>query len=398
VDETTVLLGSINPCVDRPPTAVIRSARREKGAQDRGYFFHERKGKGTGRLGKQNCPYDCGSGQRCWRHQRFPGTACRAEDDESLENKAIADAPKLIEQDRVLAIVGPTGSGAALKIKPICEAAKVPMVSCAASEAIVTPPENSRFTFMTSQMDTHAAVRIMEQIKVMGILKIGLLSDTMPFGQQGRKQLKTCAQNIRIDIVGDETYGPNDTNMTPALEKLKANGAGAIINWSFLPVQTIVAKNMKTLGMNLPLFHGTGFGQEHLKALGDAGEGIIFPQGRLLAVDLLPDDHYQKKVLLDYKKAYETKYKSPVSTFGGQAYDALWLVLNAIKAKRVTPDMPVELARQQIRDGLEDTKDWVGIAGTFNMSPTDHVGLDKYDAIEMIVVKKGGALAPFSGN
>lgn len=318
------------------------------------------------------------------------------QDDESLGTKALGDAQKLIEQDQVLAIVGPSMIGSGLRIKPVCETAKVPMVSCAASEAIVTPPDSSRFMFMTSQTDAHAAVRILEQIKIMGILKIGLLTDTLPFGQEGRKHLQTCAKNIRIDVVGDETYGPNVTNMTPALEKLKANGALAIVNWSSVPVQTIVAKNMKALGMNIPLFHSTGFGREHLKALGEAGEGIMFPQGRLLAVDMLPDDHYHKKVLSDYKKAYETKYNSEVSTFGGQAYDALWLVLNAIKVKRITPDTPVALARQQIRDGLEETKDWVGIAGTFNMNEMDHVGLDKYDAIEMIVVTKGGKLAPLS--
>ena len=319
------------------------------------------------------------------------------QDDESLENKAVADAEKLINLDRVLAIIGPSVSGNSLKIKPICEKAKIPMVSCAAAEAIVTPPENSRFIFKTPQPDSHVVIRILEQARNMGINKIGILTDTLPYGQQGRKQLQEHAKDLGVEIVADETYGPNVTDMRPLLERIRAAGAGAVINWSVLPVQTIVPKNMKEMGMRIPLFHSHGFGNpKMIQAAGEAGEGIMFPSGRLLAVDALPSNHPQKKVLEDYKKAYESKYNSPVSTFGGHAYDALWLVVNAMKQRNVTPDIPVEQAREAIRNGIEETKGWIGIAGTFYMSPHDHTGLDKYDSLEMLVVSKDGKVVPLS--
>ena len=257
------------------------------------------------------------------------------QDDLSLENKALADVEKLIMQDRVLAIIGPSVSGNSLAIKPICEKAKVPMVSCAAAQAIVTPPESSKFIFKTPQLDSHVVMRILEQTRNMGISKIGIMTDNLPFGQQGRKQLEQYAKEIGIEIVADETYGPSTTNMTPQLENIKASGAGAIVNWSAAPVQTIVPQNMKTLEMKIPLFFSHGFGNpKYLAAAADVGEGIMFPTGRLLAVDALPLDHFQRKVLQDYKTAYETKYGTGIKYFGGHSYDALWLVVNAIKAKK----------------------------------------------------------------
>ncbi len=312
------------------------------------------------------------------------------QDDESLENGALAGVEKLINQDRVLAIIGPSVSGNSLAIKPICEKARTPMVSCAAAEAIVIPPDTSKFIFKTPQLDSHVAIRILEQIKSMGIKKIAILTDNLPFGQQGKKQLEQYAKEMGIEIVAKEEYGPNTTNMTPQLEKIRASGAGAIVNWSAAPVQTIVAKNMKTLQYKAPLFFSHGLGNpKFIQALVDVGDGIMFPSGRLLAMDALPTDHFQWKVLHDYKTAYETKYRSGISTFGGHAYDALWLVVNALDSKNVTPEMDIEYARKLVRDGIEQTKGWIGIAGRFNMSPTDHTGLDKQDSLEMLTMSKG---------
>lgn len=319
------------------------------------------------------------------------------EDDEGLEPKAVNAVEKLISKENVLAIVGPSISGSSLAIKPICEKAKVPLVSAAAAEAIVTPIEESHFVFKTPQLDSHVAVRILEQIKKMGISKIGLITDTLAFGQQGRKHLQNYAKEMQIDVVADETFGPADTDMTAQLKKIASSGAGAVVGWTIVPAQSIIPKNMKQLGMSVPLFLSHGFGNpKYIQAAGEAAEGIVFPAGRLLVVDALPEDHLQKKVLSTYKTQYEKLYGPPVSTFGGHAYDALWLVINAIKAKNVTPDMDLAKARLAIRDGLEETKDWVGTAGKFNMSAKDHTGLDKEGSLELLTVDKGGKIIPLS--
>ncbi|HIE03874.1 MAG TPA: ABC transporter substrate-binding protein [Candidatus Latescibacteria bacterium] len=303
------------------------------------------------------------------------------EDTAGDETRTVNAVNKLINKDKVLAIVGPSRSGTTLAVVPIVERAKVPLISCAAAEAIVSPPEKRRWVFKTPQKDSDAVIRIYEHMKERGITRIAILTGTTGFGAQGRKQLKKYASKFGIEIVADETYGPRDTDMTPQLTRIKASGARAVVNWSIVPAQSIVPKNMRQLGMTIPLYQSHGFGNiKYVKAAGEAAEGVIFPCGRLLIAEQLPDDHPQKKVLMEYKRAYERKFKEPVSTFGGHAYDAFWLVINALK--EVGPD------RAKIRDYIEHVKGFVGTGGIFNFSPKDHNGLTK-DAFAILTVRKG---------
>jgi branched-chain amino acid transport system substrate-binding protein len=137
----------------------------------------------------------------------------------------------------------------------------------------------------------------------------------------------------------------------------------------------------------VPIFQSHGFGNlQYVKAAGAAAEGVIFPAGRVLVADKLADKHPQKAVLLAYKKAYESRYKEDVSTFGGHAWDAFHLLVNAMRAGGTD--------RAKVRDALEGTKGFVGTAGVFDLSPTDHNGLG-LDAFEMLVVK-GGAFTILS--
>ncbi len=312
------------------------------------------------------------------------------EDDLTIESGAKAAVKKFIETDNVLAVVGPCTSGNSLAVKSMCEAARIPMVSSAAAEAIVEPVEESKFIFKTPQRDSHAAMRILEQIKDMGITKIAIISETTPFGKQGRDHLRHLAPTLGIEIGVDETFGPTTVTMVPQLRRIKASGVGAVVNWSVLPTQTIVPREMKKLGMHLPLFHSHGFGSpKNVQVCGPVCEGIIFPQGRLPVAELLPEGHFHKRVLVEYQQAYQERFGKPATTFGAQGYDAIWLVVNAMKKKNITPLMDVAKARLLIRDGIEQTSGWVGAGGVFNMSPTDHVGLDKDRSLDMLTVKSG---------
>ena len=305
------------------------------------------------------------------------------EDTVGEEAKAVMAVQKLINRDNVLAIVGPTRSGTTMAVIPIVEKAQVPLVSCAAAEAIVNPVR--KWVFKTPQKDSDAAIRIYEKLKEMNISKVAIITSTEGFGMEGRKQLTQLAPKMGITIVADETYGPKDTDMTAQLTKIKGTGAQAIINWSIVPGQATIIKNKKQLGITMPLFQSHGFGNiKYAKAAGDAANGVLFPAGRLLIVEALPDSHPQKALLAQYKKDYEAKYKTDVSTFGGHAYDALNLVIAALKA--VGPD------RAKIRAHIENTKNFVGTGGIFNYSPEDHTGLSK-DAFEMITIQ-GGKFLP----
>jgi branched-chain amino acid transport system substrate-binding protein len=220
-------------------------------------------------------------------------------------------------------------------------------------------------------------------MKDKGITKIAALSSNDGFGSAGKKQLEDLAKSEGIEILISEVYDKQATDLSDILTKVKGTpGVQAIVNWSIVPAQSIVAKNMKQIGMNVPLFQSHGFGnRQYVEQAGVAAEGILFPAGRLLVIDDLPDAHPQKKVLAAYKKDYETLYREDVSTFGGHAYDALMVVVEGIK-KAGSPD------RDKVRDAIENLKGFVGTAGVFNYSPQDHTGLD-LDAFEMLTVKNG---------
>lgn len=294
--------------------------------------------------------------------------------------KAVSFAKQLIEEEKVLAIIGPSTSGETMQIKALCEENKVLLISCAAAETIVNPV--AKYVFKTPQKDSQAVTWIYREMKSRGITNIAVLSGNDGFGKAGKAQLEAMAAEFGINIVANEVYDVKGTDFSDIVTKIKAANPQAVVNWTITAAQSIVPKNMKQLGMNVPLFHSHGFGnRKYVAQAGAAAEGILFPAGRLLIADDLPDTHPQKKVLVTYKKDYETLYKDDVSTFGGHAYDALLIVTEALK-KAGGPD------RDKVRDAIENTKGLVGTAGIFNFSATDHTGLD-LSALEMLIVKDG---------
>jgi branched-chain amino acid transport system substrate-binding protein len=268
-----------------------------------------------------------------------------------------------------------------MQIKALCEESQMILVSCAAAEVIVNPV--ARHVFKTPQKDSQAVTWIFKIMKEKGLSRIAALTSNDGFGAAGKKQLESMAGPAGIEIVASEVYDKQATDLTDILTKVKGTpGVQAVVNWSIVPAQSIVAKNLRQLGLNLPLFQSHGFGnRKYAEQAGVAAEGILFPAGRLLVVDDLPEGHPQKRLLAAYKKDYEAAYKEDVSTFGGHAYDAVLIVTEALR-KAGEPD------RAKVRDAIENLHGLVGTAGIFNFSPADHTGLD-LDAFEMLTVKDG---------
>ncbi|ROQ93224.1 ABC transporter substrate-binding protein [Desulfosoma caldarium] len=310
-------------------------------------------------------------------------------DDESDATKSILAVKRLIKTDQVPVIIGPTQSDASLAVAPIAEAARVPLISCAASYKIVEPVAERHWVFKVAGSDKHVVGKMYDYMKAKGISKIGIMTASTGFGASGREELLRLAPEYGITVLADERYGPKDTDLTAQLTKMREAKVEAIVNWSVGPTQVLAVTGWRDLKMeNIPLFQSHGFGsRKNLELAGAAAEGVLLPLARVNVGPLLPDSHPQKKVIMAYTEAYEKKYKEPVSSFGGHAWDALHLAVAALKA--VGPDSA------KIRDFLENTKGFVGQHGIFNFSPQDHNGLSK-DDLEMVVVKNGDwALAPW---
>ncbi len=318
------------------------------------------------------------------------------EDTKSDEGQAVLAVRKLLEKDKVMAIVGPSTTGESMAVVPIMEKAQTPLISCAAALSIVTPKEEldrililktfempkkqNKWIFKTAQTDTSAVEAIYDHMKKKGISKVAIITVTAGFGDFGRQELKRVAPVYGISIVADERYGPKDSDMTAQLTKIKGTDAQALVNWSVGPPQVIVTKNWKQLDMKIPLYQSHGFGSKrNIELAGGAAEGVLCPLGRLVVAEKVKADNPQKPVIMKYKTEYEKRFKTDVSTFGGYAYDAIYMVVDALKA--------VGADKAKIRDYLETKiRNWPGTGGVFNMSPEDHTGLNK-DAFVMIVVK-----------
>jgi branched-chain amino acid transport system substrate-binding protein len=308
-------------------------------------------------------------------------------DSGASSEKAISFAKQLIEEENVVAIVGPTTSGESMAIKDLCQKAGMPLISCASAETIVNPV--AKYVFKSPQKDNYIVEWLYRTMNAMGISKIGVIASNTGFGNSGKAQLEKYAAKYGITVAISEAYDANATDLSALLTKVNSMGVQALVNWSIEPAQAIVAKNMRQLKMAQQLFQSHGFGNiKYVEAAGEAAEGIIFPCGRLLVAESLPDSNPQKKLLVKYASDYKSAYKEDASTFGGHAYDALAILLAAIEGAKSTEGDKIVAA-------IEGLRDFSGTAGIFNFSSADHNGL-QMDSIVMTTVK-GGEFVPYAG-
>jgi len=302
-------------------------------------------------------------------------------DDGTDANKANGFAKRLIEDDKVDIIIGGTTTGSTMSMAPLVEKAGIPFISLAGGVVIVEPVK--KWVFKMPQTDRMAAEKVFEDMKKRGITKVALLSETSGFGQSGKKETEVVAAKYGVTLVANETYGAKDTDVTPQITKIKNTpGVEAVFVFGFGQGPAIVTKNYKQLGMTLPLYQSHGVADDDfIKIAGSAAEGARLPTGAVIIAEQLPANHPQKAVVTAYRKAYTEGFKENVSTFGAYAYDGLMIAVDAIKRAGSTDPT-------KVRDAIEQTKNFVGTSGVFNMSPTDHMGLD-LKAFTLVEIKNG---------
>jgi branched-chain amino acid transport system substrate-binding protein len=299
-------------------------------------------------------------------------------DDASDETKAVLAAKKLIDEDKVTAIVGTTLSGTSLAILDTVQKAEVPLVSCAAAAKIVEPAAERKWVFKTPQSDFLITGVLAEYLKAKGLTKVAWLNVDYAFGQLGWIEFEKAAQKAGLTIVANEKFGQKDVDMTAQLTKVKAANPQATVIWSIPPSASIATKNYADLGIKAPMFQSHGVGnKKYIELAGPASNNVLFPAGKLLVAEQLADNDAQKPVLLAYAKDFEAKF-GPRNTFGGHAWDAVYIVLGAM-GKAGTD-------RAKVRAAIETTRNFVGITGVFDFSPADHNGLDRRAATMIQIV------------
>jgi branched-chain amino acid transport system substrate-binding protein len=303
-------------------------------------------------------------------------------DDGADANAARTFATRLVEEDKVVAMVGGTTTGATLAMMPVFEEAQIPLISLAGAVQIIEPVR--KWVFKTPHTDRMACQKIFADLKQRNLTTIALISGTDAFGKSMRDQCVAVAPQAGISIAHEESYGPRDSDMTPQLTNIKGKaGVQAVVNPGFGQGPAIVTRNYRQLGIALPLYQSHGVAsKQFIELAGPAADGVRLPAAALLVAEKLADNDAQKPVVVAYTQTYQQKTGQPVSTFGGHAYDGLMIFVEA--AKRAG-----SFDGAKVRDEIEKTKNFVGTGGIVNMSPNDHLGLD-LSAFRMLEIKAGG--------
>jgi len=294
-------------------------------------------------------------------------------DTETNAEKCATLVDRLIDQDNVLAIVGPTTSGNSLAIIDRINQAEVPLISCAANAGIVNPV--TPWVFKTPQTDKEAVAEIYAYLQQKGIANIAIITDTSGFGAGGKDFLQDDAVGYGLTVVEAQEFTSGDTSMQSQLTVIKGTDAEAVVCWATDKESAMVALDMETLNMEIPLYCSHGIANPaFIEQAGSAANGVIFPAGKLLFVDKVLDDDPQKQVLVDYIADYEAIHgEGTMSTFGGHLYDALSMVVIALEG--IDEGLDTAAARAQVRDGIEQVTEFAGTGGLFTMSPENHLGM-----------------------
>ncbi len=302
-------------------------------------------------------------------------------DDGGNAENARTFATRLVEEDKIVAMVGGSTTGATLAMIPVFEEANIPFISLAGAIQIVEPVR--KWVFKTPHTDKMACEKIFADLKSRNLMTIALISGTDAFGKSMRDQCVAVAPKAGIKVAHEESYGPRDSDMTPQLTNIRnAAGVQAVVNPGFGQGPAIVTRNYSQLGIKLPLYQSHGVAsKQFIELAGPAAEGVRLPAAALLIAAKLPNSDKQKPVVVNYSQKYQQKTGQAVSTFGGHAYDGLMILVEAMQRAKSAD-------KAKVRDEIERTKGYIGTGGIVNMTPTDHMGLD-LSAFHMLEIKGG---------
>lgn len=312
-------------------------------------------------------------------------------DDGGDANNARTFATRLVEEDKIVAMVGGTTTGSTLAMIPVFEEAQIPFISLAGAVQIVEPVR--KWVFKTPHTDRMACEKIFTDLKRRKLTTVALISGADAFGKSMRDQCVAVAPKLGIAIAHEETYGPRDSDMTPQLTNIRNKaGVQAVVNPGFGQGPAIVTRNYRQLGISLPLYQSHGVAsKQFIDLAGPAAEGVRLPAAALLVAAKLSTSDPQRSVVMSYSATYQQRTGQPVSTFGGHAYDGLMILVQAMQRAKSADKV-------KVRDEIESTRGYVGTGGIVTMSPTDHMGLD-LSAFRMLEIKSGDwTLAPEDGS
>ncbi len=304
---------------------------------------------------------------------------------------ATKNAQKLITEDKVDAILGASLTPTSLAVVEVAGSARVPVVSLAGGGAIVAPQDGPRkWAFKLSPTETISATMVLQHMQARGAKTMATIGIATSYGEGFLKATEGIAAAKKIPIVATERYNPSDQSATAQVVKVMAANPDAVYIFSAgtpgaLPHTELVKRGYKGLIYQTQGVANNDFLRVGAKEL----EGGYMTVAPVLVAEQLPDSNPTKKPGLEFVKKFEAKYGPGTrSLFAGTMWDALLLVQQAatVSLKKAQPG--TQEFRQALRDALEATQDFVASEAVYNMSPTDHNGVDQRSQV-MVRIENG---------
>jgi branched-chain amino acid transport system substrate-binding protein len=312
-------------------------------------------------------------------------------DDGSDATKAVANARKLVTEEKVDALVGGSITPASIALIEVAAETKTPFISLAGSSTVVSPMDEKRkWVFKSPQNDVLMAAAIVDHMAKNGVKSVGFIGFSDAYGDGWLNVTTPLLEAKGIKLVATEKYARADTSVTGQILKIVSAKPDVVLIAGAGTPAALPAKTLRERGFTGPVYQTHGAGNNDFLRVGAKDvEGTIMPAGPVLVAAQLPDSNASKKRALEYVTAYEAANgKDSVSTFGAHIFDADILLQNAIPValkagKPGTPEF-----RQALRDALEGLKEVVYTHGVATMTPTDHVGQDARSRV-MVTVEGG---------
>ena len=312
-------------------------------------------------------------------------------DDASDTTAAVSNTRKLISENKVDIILGSTTTPASLAMIDVVAEAQTPMISIAASARIVEPQDaKKRWVFKTPQNDIMMSLALAEHMANAGVKTVAFIGFSDAYGEGWFNEFSKAAELKKLRIVGNERYARNDTSVTGQVLKIMSTKPDAVLVACSGTPAALPQKTLKERGYAGKMYQTHGVANaDFLRVGGKDVEGTFLPSGPVLVAAQLPATHPVRKSAMAYVDAYEAAYgKGSVSTFGAHAWDAGLLMSAAVpQALKKAKPGTVEF-RAALRDSLETVRDMPGAHGIFNLSPTDHLGLDQRGRV-MVKIENG---------
>jgi branched-chain amino acid transport system substrate-binding protein len=302
-------------------------------------------------------------------------------DDQSNPKEAVTAANRLIQQDKVVALIGGSISSTTLAIKPLADKAGIPLIAMAAANSI-TGEAPVDWVWRVAPKDDLAVLRALKYIKdTLKLTKLGILYDENAFGQSGLAQIEKTKGDYGLEVVAKESYKTDETDLTAQLTKLKGANPEVIVVWGTNPGPAIAAKNMKQLGMTQPYVGSHGIANlSFIELAGAAAEGVVFPATKILFPESITDPG-QKSLIETFVAGYQAEFGKAPNHFSSHGYDGVDLLVEAIKTAGSTDPKAMQAA-------LNGLTGFAAADGIFNFSATNHDGLAVDDLI-MVKIQGG---------